>query len=320
MRIKLLFLYIVSVALFISCGVKQLVKGEFYLSNEKYNDGIHSFERELRKNPYDPRINYYLGRFYLGNNQPKEGLAYIKKATELDPANANFQFWLGIAYSANKQQNLEWRCYEKALALNPNHLNTRIYLAHTQMERKQYKAALKNYSFVLKKWPDESASLYNYALALNKLKRTEEERVAWKEYLDFYPTGPMARNAVFNLNSLGDFSYRNHLIGLRTITLRKIQFKPLTEKLTKNSEESLKFLGEVLKNTKNISIYIVAYQKNNNELAKHKTKSIRNYLLKRFPELKSSMLKMSWFDVSETIKIGKKKFSRDESVNFITAT
>ncbi len=320
MRSKLLFLSIVLITLFTSCSVKQFVKGEFYLSNERYKEGIRSFEEELRNNPNDHKVNYYLGRLYLGNNQHKEGLAYIKKATELDPVNANYQFWLGIAYSESKLPNMEWRSYEKALTLDPNHLNSRIYLAHTQMERKQYKEALRNYSLILKKWPDEPATLYNYALALNKLQRTEEEKAAWKEYLDFYPSGPMARNAVDHLNRLGDFSYRNHLIGLRTITLRKVQFKPSTKTLTTDSEESLKFLGEVLKNSDNISIHIVTYQKNNKELAKQKSKCIKEYLLEHFPEFKSSRLKVSWFDVSERINAGKKKFIVDESVNFITSS
>jgi tetratricopeptide (TPR) repeat protein len=215
---------------------------------------------------------------------------------------------------------MEWKSYERALELKPDHLESRIYLAHTQMERKQYEKALANYSIVLKSWEDEPASLYNRALALNKLKRTKEEIVAWKEYLDFYPAGSMTRSAVVHLNNLGDFSYRNHLIGLRTVTLRKIQFEPHSDELIWDSRKTLYFLGSILSKVNNVSIHIIAYQKGNKGLAEKRSKSIKKYLIGTFPELAPSRLMVSWFDVPEKIKTGKKTMQADESINFITAS
>ncbi|MFC1829773.1 tetratricopeptide repeat protein [Thermodesulfobacteriota bacterium] len=302
----------------IGCGVKQTVKGEYYLLEKKYEQGILAFQNELKEKPGEPKVHFYLGRLYLADNNPKDGLVHIKRATELEPSNADYLFWLGVAYSENKQGGMERKSYEKALALNPNHLQSRIYLAHNQLERKRYKEALANYNFVLKKWPDEPASLYNRALILNKLRRTEEEKLAWKEYLDFYGAGPMARRATDHLNKLGDFSYRNYLIGLRTVTMRRIQFEPLTTELTSDSKDALKFLGEVLANAQNVSIHIVAYQKNNKKLAEQRAKSIKKYLLDRFSKLTSDRLKVAWFGVPETIKVGRKRFQENESINFLT--
>lgn len=318
-----LWLYVIVLILVLvtnGCGVKQIVKGEYYLSEKKYKQGILAFQNDLKKQPSRPQVHFYLGRLYLADNNPKDGLTHIKRAAELDPTKADYLFWLGVAYSGNKQGDMEPKSYEKALALDPNHLQSRIYLAHTQLERKLYNEALANYNFVLKKWPDEPASLYNRALIINKLRRTKEEKLAWKEYLDFYGAGPMARRAVEHLNSLGDFSYRNHMIGLRTITMRKIQFKPVTTKLTADSKESLYFFGEVLTNAKNVSIHIVVYQKNNKKLAEQRAKSIKKFLLDYFTTLTSARLKVAWFGASETIKVGKKRFQENESVNFITAS
>ena len=129
----------------------------------------------------------------------------------------------------------------------------------------------------------------------------------------------MARNAADHLHSLGDLSYRNHLIGLRTITLRKIQFEPLTDKLIWDSKKSLYFLGEILSEVNNVSIHIIAYQKNNKKLAELRAKSTKKYFLESFPQMAGARLKVSWFDVPEKIKTGKKNFQVDESINFITA-
>jgi len=295
------------------------VQGEYYIENEKYREGIEAFKKDLKKNPDDPKVHYYLGRFYIAENYPKQSLNHMKKAVKLDPSNADYHFWIGVVYSANKKRYSERKSYEKALKLDPKHVQSRIYLAHTQLERGSYKSALKNYSIVLKDWPDEPASLYNRALILNKLRRRKSEKKAWKEYLDFYSAGPMARHATVNLNYLGDFSYRNYLIGARTITLRKIQFKPSIDTLTYTDKKSLIFLGSVLKYMKDVSIHIVVYHKKNNQLAEKRAKSIKRFLLKRIGSKGFHRLKVSWFDVPERVRVGGRTFRQNESVNFITA-
>ena len=320
MRYKFIVIFLALIFLIAGCGTKQMIMGDFYLTGKKYKDGIRFFQSEVQENPNNSRSNFYLGRYYIAEKQPKDGLIYLKRAAELEPLNAYYQFWLGVAYSENKQTEMEWKSYEKALSLNPNHLKSRIYLAHNQFERKQYNEALANYSIVVRKWPDEPASLYNRALTLKYLDRTKEEQVAWKEYLDFYPAGPLTRTAVGHLNSLGDFSYRNHVVGLRTINLRKIQFEPFSATLTAEAKQTLYFLGAVLSVAKDVSIHAVVYQKNNPKLAEQKAKNIKKYLIDRYPQIETSRIKISWFDVSETIRVGDKSFSEDESVNFFTAS
>ncbi len=319
MRFRFFICLLILLFLTTGCVVTNMVKGEYYLTEEDYKAGIQAFRIELQKKPNDHRIHYYLGRYYLGENLPKESLKYLKKAAKLDPNKANYFFWLGVAYSANKQRTMEWKSYLKAKKLNPNHLKNRIYLAHTQLERKKYEIALKNYLYVLRKKPDEPACLYNRALITNMLKRTGEERKAWIDYLNHYPSGPMARYATDHLNKLGDFTYRNHLIGFRTITLKKIEFKPFSSVITKDSKSFLDLLGTVLTHAKKISIHIVVYQKNNKNLARKRAKSIKKYLLTKYPKIETRRLKVSWFGVSEKIKIKKKRFYEPESVNFVTA-
>ena len=66
-------------------------------------------------------------------------------------------------------------------------------------------------------------------------------------------------------------------------------------------------------------IHIVTYQKNNIKLAKTRAISIKKYLLNKYPQIQSSRLLVSWFDVPEKIIIKNVPHLEDESIRFITA-
>jgi tetratricopeptide (TPR) repeat protein len=300
-------------------AMKQNVQGQYYLDNKKYKKGIEVFQEEVRAYPDNDEAHYYLGRFLLAEKQEKKALTHLKRAVELSPKKADYHFWLGVAYAANKIGDLERESYLKALEIDKNHVQALTYLGHNQLERKEYKEALQSYEKALELWPGNPAALYNRAYTMKKLGRTPEEKLAWQEYLAYYPSGSLARRAVIHLNAIGDFEYRNYLIGRRTVTLKTIVFEPFTAKIGKASQSSLDFLGTIMKNNSNVSVHIVVYQKKNKELAEARAKSIKAYLLKEFKEIQSSRLTVSWFDAPEKIKIDKKIFYDDESINFITA-
>ncbi|MBN1254587.1 MAG: tetratricopeptide repeat protein [Deltaproteobacteria bacterium] len=328
MRLRSLFCITVIALLLTGCvqvvkdqyhAVKQITVGQYYLDQKKYQKGIEVFRQEVHLHPNNGEAHYYLGRFLLAENHEKEALDYLKRAVELSSKKADYHFWLGVAYGFNKSKDLERESYLSALKLDENHVQALTYLGHNQLERGKYKEALNSYSKALTLWPENPSALYNRALIMKQLGRTPEEKTAWKIYLASYPAGAMARLAVVHLNALGDFSYRNYLIGLRTVTLEKIQFEPFTTKISEDSRPSLDFLGNILKNKNKLSIHIVVYQKKNKELAEARAKSIKKYLLKEFNEIESSRLKVSWFDVPERIKINKTTYQENESINFITA-
>jgi tetratricopeptide (TPR) repeat protein len=300
-------------------SVKQNVAGNYYLDSEKYKEGIEAFQDELKRNPRSAEAHYFMGRLQLADNHPKEGLYHLKQAVGLSPDKADYHFWLGVAYSSNMESNLERKSYLRSLELDPRHVQALTYLGHNQLERFEYKDALNSYNRVLELSPDNASALYSRALTLNRLGKTPEERLAWKKYLGLYSSGPMAQLAVMHLNTLGDFQYRSHAVGQDTIILEKIEFEPSTAELSQPSQNSLNVLGETLIDINNVPIHIVAYQKNNKKLAELRAKSVKRYLLDRFPEIKSSRLKVSWFEVPEKIRIGKKTFAEDESINFFSA-
>ncbi len=299
--------------------VKYGLKGPYYLDKHKYKEGIEAFQEELKSNPENAEANYYMGRLLLADNRPKEAQPCLEKAARLSPQDADYHFWAGVAYGQNGKKDLEFKSYQRAIELEPTHVEALTYQGHVYLERSEYRKALDNYKKVLELDPDNPSALYNRALVLNRLKRSAEERQAWLDYLSMYSGGPMAGQATIHLNEMGDFQYRNYLIGSRTITLESIRFQPVSPEIEKNSYESLDILGSIMKNNQKVSVHIVTYQKNNLKLAEARAKSVKSFLIKKYPEIDSSRLILSWFGVSEQIKTEKKSFKADESVNFITA-
>lgn len=205
----------------------------------------------MKENPNDAASHYYMGRFHLAKGKAKKALPYLKQTVNLDNTKAKYYSWLGVAYALNKQPKNERKAYEKALSLDRDNLQALIYLAHNHFDKKEYTKALTYYNRVLKLSEENQSALYNRALALKKLGRKPEEKLALKEYLAYYPAGSKARTATKNLNALGDFSYRNVLIGLRTVTINAITFKPFSDDLTLEARRSLDLIGKILEKKSN---------------------------------------------------------------------
>ncbi|MBW1735998.1 MAG: tetratricopeptide repeat protein [Deltaproteobacteria bacterium] len=300
-------------------SIKHNVKGNYYLEKKKYHEGLKVFQREVETNPESAEVHYFLGRYLLALEHPRKAFEHLDKAAHLKSDEPDYHFWLGVAASALKRADLERQCYEKALRLNPRHVQALTYLGHNYFEKREYHKALKIYSRAIDLRPENPSALFNRGLILKRLKRTPEEKTAWKQFLAYYPSGPKARQAVSYLNALGDFDYRNFIIGCRTVTIQKIRFVPFSAKIQSRSTPSLNLLGEIMNNNHGIGLHIVAYQLNNKELAERRAKSIKKYLVHHFPGISPDRLMVSWFDVPETIRIGRRVFKEPESIQFFTA-
>lgn len=304
--------------IFSGCSFTHIVVGEFYLNEKKYSSGVEYFNKNISKNGLDSSSYYYLGRLLLAQNKPNQALGKFKSAILLDDSNADYYCWLGVTYSSLKIPNKERSAYLKALELNSDHLQALTYLAHNYFDSNEYEKALSYYEKVIKLSPYSKDAIYNRAIVLNKLKRFPEEKVALKIYLDYYPDGSLARNATKNLNSMGNFDYRNYLIDIRTITLKKIEFKPFSSQIDFYSRDSLNYLGELLNNNKKVKIHIVVYQQGNKKLAKNKAKEIKKYILNKFDNVDKNRLKLSWFGIPKVVIHNGRTYNLGESVDFIT--
>lgn len=313
-----LFMYFIILFFLSGCNFTKQIAGEYYLEGKKFDKGYEHFKKNVDKNPKDSSSHFYYARFLLIKKDYKLARYHFEKAISLNSKKSEYYSWLGVSYSKLKLFSKEKDAYLKAISLDKNNLQALTYLAHSYFDSKQYTKALSYYQRVLKLDEYNQSALYNVSLILKKLKRTPEEKHSLKKYLEYYPSGVLARKAVNRLNYYGVFEYKNHIIGIKTITLKQIQFEASSNRLLTQSKSSLDVLANILNNDKKLSIHIVAYQLNNKNLAKEKTKAIKQYILKRYPKIESKRLKLSWFNKSKKFKIYKKKFIEDETIDFIT--
>jgi tetratricopeptide (TPR) repeat protein len=301
----------------LSSTLKYNMQGEYYLYQQDFKQGRDTFKQAVQTDPKSPEAQYYFGRFLLAENEVKKALPYLKQATVLKDDKSEYYFWLGVAYGESGQRTLESKSYLMALDIEPNNIQALTYLGNNRLRAKKYKEALKYYRIALDLSYENPQALYNSAVALRKLGRTKEEKLILRDYMNTYPSGSFSRLATDRLNRLGDFTYRNHRLGYRTVTLAEITFLPSSGILSETSYLSLDLLGETIANMPKGTLNIVVYSLNNRNLAKKRAISIRNYLTKRVPELQTNTrIRLSWFGTAEKRVVLKKTLRIKESVQF----
>ncbi len=320
-----LFLLILCSLLFNGCAVQEVgrsisqsVKGDYYLQTENYERGLEGFRAEVEKYPESAVARYYYGRFLLLADKVEPALTQLEAAVALAPQQAEYHFWAGYAEERSGNHRSAQQRYEETLSLRPDHLQALLYLGHNRFAAQHDEEALILYTRVLQIWPSSPSALYNRAVILQRHGRTAEERQAWLHYLVHYPAGSKARYAADSLNALGDFSFRNHRLAARTVTLEQIRFKPFSADLLPASYDSLRVVGSITRNRTDHTLQIVAYQNNNEPLARQKAQAVKQFLLTAFPGLESHRIGVSWFGVSEEVTVLNKKQVLDEAIVFFT--
>ncbi len=297
--------------------LKYNIQGQYYLQGNDFDKGESHFANAVKEQPANAEAHYYYGRFLLAADKNTPARNEFLQAVKLDSDKSIYNFWLGVAYGELGQPGNEKKYYQLAIQYDRTNVLAITYLGNWYLRAKKYRTALEHYTMALELWPNSPQALFNRALVLKNLGRSPEERVAWLEYLTRHPSGKFAKLAANHLNRLGDDSYRNHTLGMRTVTLTKIYFEPLSSKLDMKAYPSLEHLGAVVTNMSKGVLNIVVYQLNNKELARQRALSIRNYLYKEYPELKKQQrIRLSWFSVPETVNVMKKSIQHTESVRF----
>ena len=299
--------------------VEHTVKGDYFLTSKKFEQGEESFQREVQENPYSALANYYYGRFLLQNDNFNKALVHLEKARDLEPNSSDYHFWAGVAYGENNRHKEEEASYLEALQIDRNHLLSITFLGHMKLAKKQYTEALSYYERALDIWPGSPSALFNRALILNRFGRTPEEEIGWLEYLTRYPSGRLAPRAVTYLNKIGNFSFRNHQLGSNTVTLEKIRFSAFSDQLSEASNESLELVGSVFQDMDRGKLEIVMYQKNNKDLARKRALAIKKFLMNEYPGIAPKRIGVSWFAEPQVITFGNTKQTINESVSFFVS-
>ena len=300
------------------CEIGSRVQGQYYLHNEKYNDGIETFREKLKKNAFDPAAHYYMGRYLLALKRPNDAYPYLREAVALDFKNANYHFWLGVCYNGIGNLKKERKSYLRAIRFDERHVPAHLYLGHSYLEHSQWEKALNAYDRVLDLQSDHAQALYNRALTFNQMQRIPEEIAAWKQYLSHYPEGEWAFKAVDHLNAQGNFDYRTVLIGDFRVIFEKIRFEPASGFLLEDTQPSLDVVGSIMIHNKKIHVKIVGYLTGDKMLAKRRAESVKRYIIGKYPKMNPRRLAVSGIGEPERVTTGWKRFDLNDSINLMT--
>ena len=275
----------------------------------------------LKNEPDNASAQHAHGRILLALGQPRRAILSLKRAADLDGSNADYQFWLGVAYGENDQASEEQVRYMRALQDDPQHVLALVYLGNNYLKRRMLQPALNCYRRALEIDPSNNQALFNRAVIYHQLQQTAEEKLAWKLYLEAHPAGVLARKAVDHLNLLDDFSYRNHYLGHRVLTLPAITYTPFSAELNQSDRKSLSQIGSLAANLLG-SLNVLVYQTNNRELARNRAIEIKRSLEKAYPALAAdNRIRISWFDLPEKKKsAGRMHLLDDSTVFFLTVS
>jgi tetratricopeptide (TPR) repeat protein len=277
-----------------------------------------ALRKAVEQDPANASAQHSLGRILLLLDKPQQATTSLKKAADLDRRNADYQLWLGVAYGESEQYPQEQASYRRALEIDPQHLPALVLLGNSYLKSKMYQPGLSCYQRALKIDPSNSQALYNRAIIYKQLKQTAAERLAWKLYLETHPAGILARKATEHLNRLNDFSYRNHYIGNRVLTLPAITYTPFAADLNQSDKECLDKIGRIVTIIQN-PLNVLVFQKNNIELARNRALRIKQYLEKEYPLLAAGKrIQLSWFGSPEKTRIAGHTYLIDDSTLFFT--
>lgn len=319
MRTLSLFITACTCALvFSGCASNQ---AQTHLKMKELDKGIMYTSNELKNDPSDSTMNFYHGRFLYKQKKYKEAIVYFKKANDNTTfQNTNYKMWLGIAYGKNKEFQKEraiyldllnqkaWR-YKKALA----------YLGRNYYKDKQYDKAIETFELGIAQYDKpHSYMLYYYALALKKMGETKKSTQYFKEYMHYYPDKSLARGATYSLNKRGIFTHVNIKIGEDILSIKNMDY--LEDKVTPEyySKKSLAKIATKFLEHENLTLYIVAYEKNSLALAEKRVKNIKVYLLDSYPEIKFENIKIAWLKSDKDLVVKGKTYTQDSFVNFFT--
>lgn len=316
---RLIILLIFLATVLSGCSVTNIsnsIKGSHYMATGEYQQAEKTFMKAIRDDPGNALAHYYLGRFLLAQKKTSEALPHFQRSTALEQSNADYSFWLGVTYGELGDSRGERSSYERSLRINRRHPQANLYLGHLQLKAGEFEQALKSYALVLKQIPTNPAALYNRALVLDMQGKNTDAVEAWLGYLKWYPAGRHAIQAADNLNVLGNFSFENHYMGMRTVTLAEIKFQQSKNDVSISSYPSLRLIGAIVSNLEKGNLQIIVYQNQSGNIAHERALKIKSTLHELFPKIPAERIQISWFDNSDPIEKNGRKYYQNQTVRF----
>ncbi len=291
-------------------GIALLICGSFFLGKTSQQNPAQvagppvtapQIQPETLENPESA---YMVGRGLLqADNSEQQALAFLQRASLLEPQNPEFAYWEGVGHWANGDKKEERRSYLRGLEADPQSIPLLINLGHSYLSDKHYDQALEAYQAVLDLSPVEPVALYNSGLIYRALNMVPEEITSWRSYLQANRLGAKPFRAVERLNGYNDFSFRIYQVGPRKIIVN--QQVLLDESLPESTQrEELAAIASILEHNQQLNLEVVVFVENDREAARKRALEIKDLILNASNTDLRKQVRLSWFDVPETIKTG----------------
>jgi tetratricopeptide (TPR) repeat protein len=242
---------------------------------------------------------YYLGRSLLENNQADNAIVAFRNAEMLRPDNPTYTLWKGVAYQQIGELEKERSSYQQVINWRPDFVPARRNLAHSLLQDGKVSEAEALYGQILDSYPLERTALYNRALALRIQGKVPLEIEAWKEYLDYYRTGPNAYRAVKHLHERRDYTYRVYQVGPRAIILNQDR---LLNPKSSDQDKEINHLLRQLKGHSLSDLSIAVFVQDDVQRARTVANSLRMSLIDQANGVEKATVRISWFNEAEPIK------------------
>lgn len=243
--------------------------------------------------------NFLTGRGLMREGLIKEAMALLQKAAIEAPENHEYALWAGLCFAANGRRVEERLAYKRAMDIGSANLTLLLNIGHSYLEERSFEDALYYYDKVLNLESTQQAALYNRALIYHLLGKTEEERTAWKSYLEQYSFGVKSFRAVQRLNNIDDFTYRTYQIGQTKIILKQSELLDINKQnpISYNRERLLRYL----QHNPSLALDVVTFNAQKESLARETAIRIKEQFINQFELSRKDRIRLSWFGEAESV-------------------
>ena len=237
------------------------------------------------------------------DNTEGQALAFLQRASLLEPENPEFAYWEGVGYWVNGDKEQERRSYLRGLTADPENVPLLINLGHNYLSEKKYDDALNAYQTVLANYPDEPVVLYNTGLIYRALGKTSEEISSWQSFLQDNRQDAKSFRALQRLHAHGDYQFRSYQVGGRKIIVNQQRLLDDSQPVESQASELID-IAAILDGDEELKLEIIVFVENDWEAARKKALALKNMIMTLSNSDVRNRVRLSWFDVPETIQRG----------------
>ncbi len=161
--------------------------GNTYLSKEKYDKAIESYEKAIAINPKKDETYYNMGNAYVEQGEYDKAIESYEKAIEINPKDDESYCNMGIAYVKQGEYDKAIESYEKAIEINPKRDETYYNMGIAYVEQGEYDKAIESYEKAIEINPKRDETYYNMGNAYGEQGEYDKAIESYEKAIEINP-------------------------------------------------------------------------------------------------------------------------------------